>query len=129
MTTPATVTLRATYDDTDPNDTDGGDFADHGYTDPRNPWGGFTVSVVDAPSGPPFVAWREANAESVTLPLVPAAVFVADFPGAVWDWEPDCDAEMTREGFYRRVTLHVDGEPAAVAAVFALADRLRAQGR
>lgn len=64
-----------------------------GWCDPANPFGGFRDD--DMP-----IEHRVDLAELVEL--------VAEFPGGVWGWRDDGDAEQDiRTGHYTRVTLHI----------------------
>lgn len=118
------VTMTATYSrmwyESDEPDTD--PTMEHGWTDPRNPWGGFRTEVPEHES--PTPEWYEENVEKITFDnLWEAAEFVVDFPGGVWDFrEGEYDTVDYRKGIEMEVTLHVqDHQP----AVFELADYLQ----
>lgn len=99
-----------------------------GYTDPCNPWGGFKSAMPDRPEDAGYTSWQAWSADYVRteeLTLWDAAVFVLEFPGAVWDRVHDCDPSINyRTGEETTVTLHVD--PAHQVAVFELADIIEA---
>jgi hypothetical protein len=92
-----------------------------GWCDPCNPWGTVDDDIPES--------WDTSQTEEPighVLPIWQAAEFIADFPGAVWDWQDDCHpSENYRTGVSTRVTLHVAG-PGADAAL-EIADRLREQ--
>lgn len=86
------IELRATYETYWWEDDDEEPCAESGYTDVHNPWGGF----------------KSSDEQPYHCSPIEAAVIVADFPGAVWDYEPECDPSQDfRTGKYTRVTLHV----------------------
>ncbi len=121
------TTLHATYKDVWWEDDDGNPieepFEEGGYTDPHNPWGGFTVEVPPGLCGEPFVAWRDENAAAATVHLWEAAEMVLDFPGRTWDYDDAGDSELQLNGHWRQVTLHVEEH---ATTVFALADTIKA---
>lgn len=88
------IELRATREEYWWDDPEGSDSLqrEEGYVDVHNPWGSFDY---------------EEPLAYYCSPLE-AAVIVADFPGAVWDYEPECDASQDfQTGHYTRVMLHV----------------------
>lgn len=122
-----TVTFTATYECVywpEPEDCDPHVWG--GWCDPDNPWGTADDDI-------PFddlvaIGGIRDYGEPITteLPIWQAGDFIASFPGAVWDWQNDCDpSENYRTGVSTRVTLHVAG-PGADAAL-EIADRLRNQ--
>lgn len=113
----AAITMTATYSDTewesDEPDTD--PTITSGFTDPRNPWGGFHSEVPEGLVGEAFTEWCKDNVERLEFDDVnEAAEFIAEFPGGVWDWsesEPDLNY---RTGVYTEVTLHVESTSTVV---------------
>lgn len=108
----AAIRVRATFDAVSWDDDSEDPNERGGWVDPLNPWGSFEQDSDDDSAEPDTVlctAWE-------------AAELVHDFPGAVWDYSDNCDAEQNiRTGEWKRVTLHVLDHP---ETVFALADTL-----
>ena len=111
------VTIRATYQcDYWPNACDGCGAENPaewgGYCDPANPWG-----TADDTYDPDAAGDEIGEPVLIVLPVYAAAKFLADFPGAVWELETECEASQNyRTGVHTRVTAHVDG-PGAPAAL------------
>src|SRR5688572_2919136 len=99
------VLLRATYESIEWDDRYDDPQETRGYTNPRNPWYGFKDEVPEGLVGPAFTAWRDKNAETLTLTLWEAAEFVANFPGGVWDYT-EGESELQADGTWLSVTLH-----------------------
>lgn len=120
-----TAEITATFEIVYPSDPDVYPDTEGGYTDPSNPWGGFRQVMPNTPGEAGYVdwaAWSAENVETLTLTLWDAALFVLDFPGAVWDHPTftDCDPSIDYgTGESMTVTAHVRGH---AAAVFELAD-------
>lgn len=121
-----TIRMRATYMiHTWPDEPDTYPDEESGYTDPRNPWGGFRDAVPDDLIGEAFARWRDENAAVIEFDSVEeAAQFVADFPGGVWDWE-ETEWDRLDDGRDMEVTLHLVNDDDK-EAVFAAADKIRA---
>lgn len=125
-----TITMTATYDDVwwDGDDDDEDPQERGGYTDPRNPWGGFRQEMPSTPGDAGYStweAWMGDNVETVSFDNVEeAAQFVIDFPGGVWDLR-DGEPEMDyKTGHTISVTLHVDrGDMPAVFAQVEILER------
>lgn len=124
------VTIRATYREVwyDPED-EAGEFPNDigGFTNPENPWGGFWNEVPEELYGEEFVTWRDANVDTLHLPLWQAAEMVVWFPGGVWDYRDDEMEQNSRTGHYESVTLHIENLEEAVFAIADLIQHLKGQ--
>lgn len=121
------IRLHASYELVDPEATDVPDVAEWGYTDPRNPWGGFRDECPPGTIGEAFTAWYGENAQIVEFDTVEeAAAFAQDFPGAVSDLWP-CDESTTSDGMVMTVALSVavDTPDDVAQQVYAMAKRLQ----
>ena len=89
-----------------------------GYCDPWNPWG--TADDTFDPDGDHYFDRGERFERIETV--WGAAELIAEFPGAVWELETECEPSPNyRTGVDTRVTLHVDGPGGAAALELAAA--------
>ncbi len=105
----ANVTMRATFDIVTPESAEVGDYARSGWVHPSNPWGSFPWGSFGQDSADDSCA-----PETVTFDnLYDAALFVRDFPGAVWDYSEGEASQHYATGEWKSVTLHVAHDTAA----------------
>jgi len=83
-----------------------------GWVDPSNPWGSFEQDRDDDSCEP----------AAIYLPLVEAAEFLLEFPGAVWDYSEGEAEQNVRTGEWKSVTAHVDHDVAEL--VFAVMETI-----
>ena len=114
-----------TYDEVDPDDTEGGEASDRGFVLP----GGYDWSVVDEPVGPGFaercdvmgVAYTVEVDEDETLQEACARVVRDVVPFADWNhdesWYGQPDQDF-RTGMYRTLAIHFEPEAGEVDAGF-----------
>lgn len=118
------ITARATYETITPGE--GEDYEiEGGFTDPRNPWGGFRIELPADVYGERAKEWMKDNVEVVEFATIrEAAEFVLEFPGAVWDYgDLECDASVDYQtGAETTVMLHVIPH---TTELFKMVDELR----
>lgn len=103
------IRMRASYTDTWYDEPGSDPVALYGYTDPTNPFGGFSYENPGL-TGEAFVRWQADNAELVRFDTIEeAAEFVADFPGETDGYGNEGYVEPSEmaDGRDRLVTLHV----------------------
>lgn len=124
--------LTATYETllwTDPEEEEGYERIG-GYTDPRNPWGGFKTEIPEELYGEAFAQWRDTEIIpylSVSFDTVwEAAEFANDFPGGVWNYSESESEQDYRTGEYKSVTLHV--HEGSESSLFEVMDLIKSPG-